>query len=276
MIFCAAALCMSPVASATTTFDPATNTLNIDAILFGGSVYKNVAVTISSYALNSVGSGSPSNNSFDAGSKLLTLGAVTVQGTIYNNVALTVNAFTLKSATSAGTAAICSAPQTFVVGVNACVTPMGQKVYGANPIPAACDSVGQSCWKDSVANGSIKWIATSALSTGSTPASDSTRPMVFAFYTDYLNAAPNTGPLFWQTSALFADTGDLAKPGIAGVSNEKLLSSLSGGNTAEIDWVIGTDQGLISHFKATGVCTILQWVPAYNGWDTSRPTVPCP
>lgn len=277
---CVAALCLSFNALATTTFNPSTNALNIDAILLGGSIYKNVSVTLNSYILNSVGSGAPVNNSFDPQANLLTLGAVTVQGTTYNNVSVGVNSYALNGATPAGTAANCTAPQTFVVGINACVTPMGQKVFGTNTLPGVCNL--NPCWTNSMTNGTVKWIATSAMSTGAIPAANSTRPMVFAYYSDYASAAPNTGPLLWQVAPVYADTGALALPTFFGGvnSNPSISASPVGGDTAEIDWVVGTEQGLVAHYKSSGRCYLANWSQALNGWNsfnmTTQPSMTCP
>ncbi len=276
-----AALCLSVSALATTTFNPSTNALNIDAILLGGSIYKNVAVTLNSYTLNSVGSGAPVNNSFDAQSNILTLGLVTVQDTTYNNVTVGITSYALKGATPAGMAANCTAPQTFVVGINACVTPMGQKVYGANTLPGLCQSTSKLCWTDSVANGTVKWIATSAMSTGAIPVANSARPMVFAYYSNYAGQIPGTGPLFWKVAPVYADTGALAMPSLGFVNtNPALSASLEGGEIAEIDWVMGTERGLIVHYKASGGCYLADWNQAFNGWNsfnmTSRPSITCP
>lgn len=280
-ITCATAIFLSVSALATTTFNPSTNALNIDAVLLGGSIYKNVAVTLNSYTLNSVGSGAPVNNSFDPQNNFLTLGAVTVQDTTYNNVTVRVNSYALKGATPAGTAANCTAPQTLVVGINACVTPMGQKVYGASTLPGLCQSTSKICWTDSVANGTVKWIATSAMSSGAIPVANSTRPIVFAYYSNYAGQVPGSGPLFWKVAPVYADTGALAMPSLGFVNtNPALSASLEGGDVAEIDWVMGTERGLIVHYKGSGGCYLADWNQAFNGWNssnmTSRPSVTCP
>jgi hypothetical protein len=269
-----AATCLSFGALATTTFNPANSQLSIDAILLGGAVYKNVGVTINDYVVNSVGSGAPGNNSFDPASSLLTLGAISVQGVTYNNVSVGIKSYSLIGATPAGSAAICSAPQYFVVGINACVTPMGTKVSGPNTIygeteQSQCYRTTDACWAKYVAKGAVKFIATSATSPGAKPDANSQRPIVFAYFTDYVNVAPGaTSPLYWNIVPMYADTAEVANMSLG----------LNGGSTSEVDWVVGTADGLVSHNKASGLCYLKNWVPSKNGWndDFQRAPVACP
>lgn len=274
-----AAMCLSFGALATTTFNPTNNQLSIDAVLLSGAVYKNVNVALNNYTVNSVGSGAPGNNSFDPVSNILTLGAVTVQGTTYNNVSIGINSYSLKGATAAGPAALCSTPQFFVVGINACVTPMGMKVDGPKTIygdteKKQCYNTTEACWAKYVANGTVKFIATSAMSPGAKPATNSQRPIVFAYFTDYVNVVPgSTSPLFWNIVPLYADTAEVANS-----STFNMPLGLSGGSTSEIDWVVGTPEGLVSHNKVSGLCYLKNWVPTKNGWndDFWAAPVACP
>lgn len=95
-------------AGAVDSFDSASNLLTLDAVVMNGATYRNVAATVNSYALLSVGGGAAGQDSFDPVSNTLVLGTVAYQGTTYTNVTVKINSYTLLSvagATTAGTVA---------------------------------------------------------------------------------------------------------------------------------------------------------------------------
>ena len=157
----------------------------------------------------------------------------------------------------------CAAPQVWTAGVSACVYPMGVKVFGAGQLPTGCNTWKDQCWADSVANGTVKWIATTATMTGY-----NNRPIVFAFI-------HNTTTGLWDDVPFYADDGTT-------------FTDISGGVSSEIDWVYGTDytdgtpNGIILHDKSTGLCFEDRWYPAgdpsgnSNVWATNGVVVTCP
>ncbi len=129
-----------------------------------------------------------------------------------------------------------------------CVYPMGVKVSGANQLPSGCNSASQSCWQASIANGTVKLVATSAVGANK-------RPVLFAYF-------QNTTAIFsvsglWNTIPIYADDGSLVGPDIAG------------GSAQLIDWVDGMSGGIISHVPpASCVMTDIT--------GSSTPVSPCP
>ncbi len=79
---------------------------------------------------------------------------------------------------------------------------MGYQISGANQLPAGCISVEQQCWKDAVANGKVKFAATSATMTGY-----NSRPVVFAYFRNTETAFGVTG--LWNTLVMYADDGSI-------------------------------------------------------------------
>jgi hypothetical protein len=152
---------------------------------------------------------------------------------------------------------VCTPPSVYTNGVNACVYPMGVKVSGVNQLPAGCNTWKDQCWKDSVANGIVKWVATSALMTGY-----STRPVVFAYFRNTSTAFGVTG--LWNYMPLYADDGSLTG------------GDIFGGNTDEIDWIDGTPNGIIYHNKTRGFCYSFQWDAAQKSWDWNGTGVDTP
>ena len=87
---------------AANTYNPATNTLTMDAVIVGGTQYNNVAINLTGYKIISVGSSSPitSNtivDSYDPTSNTLSIPYVMVGNTIYTNVVLKENSFNVVS-----------------------------------------------------------------------------------------------------------------------------------------------------------------------------------
>ena len=133
------------------------------------------------------------------------------------------------------------------------VTPIGTKVFNANQLPQGCNAWAQQCWKDSVANGTVKFITTSA--TGANP-----RPIVFAYFRNTSTAFGVTG--LWNVLPIYADDGSLA------------ANDIFGGIASEIDQVLGNSSGVILHDKPTGICVELYYFA--QGFTWSSREVICP
>lgn len=127
--------------------------------------------------------------------------------------------------------------------------PMGKKLFGLqlNRLPTQCTSDAQQCWKDLLANGSIKWAATSATMTGTTLAN---RPIVIGLYVDNKIGYNGQDGLF-HFQVYFADTGERA------VGND----ITSGGLAVDLDWVYGNNLGALLRDKRDGACWQLKWNP---------------
>ena len=156
----------------------------------------------------------------------------------------------------------CIAPAVWTSGVDACVTPMGVKAVGADQLPAGCNSWTQQCWKDAVANGTVKFIATSATMLGY-----NYRPVVFAYFRNTATAFGVTG--LWNVLAFYADDGSIAG------------ADIFGGSSQELDWVYGNANGIIGHVRDTGTCFQDSWFPpttqlnvGHNVWANAP--VACP
>ena len=137
----------------------------------------------------------------------------------------------------------------------ATITPMGVKVFGANQLPAGCNSWTQQCWKDAVANGTVKFIATSATMTGY-----NNRPVVFAYFRNTTTAFGVNGQ--WNFLPIYADDGSLVG------------SDISGGTSAEIDWANTNAIGIIFHDKTNGGCGQYAWDASYKVWYAQPVTCP--
>lgn len=135
----------------------------------------------------------------------------------------------------------------------ATITSTGVKVSGANQLPPGCNRAADQCWRDSVANGTVKFVATTA--TGANP-----RPIVFAFFRNTASAFGVTG--LWNVLPFYADDGSLA------------ASDISGGIASEVDWVSTNSNGAVMHDKTSGVCSELYYFASGSTWST-RP-VTCP
>jgi hypothetical protein len=82
--------------------------------------------------------------------------------------------------------------------IKAWVADIGTLVVGANTLPDTCVSVGDACWMESIANGTIKLVNSGVQMTGM-----NTRPVVFAFYRIGNNGS--IGANKYQTLAVYAD-----------------------------------------------------------------------
>lgn len=138
--------------------------------------------------------------------------------------------------------------------VKAWVADTDNKVFTANQLPVGCNSLASQCWKDAVANGTVKFIATTASMTGY-----NSRPVMFAYFKNTTAFFGATG--MWNYLPVYADDGSLVD------------SDISGGVAQEIDWVSGNSLGVIVHVKETGTCVQRSWNLLQKAW-TDAPA-PC-
>ncbi|MEK7604725.1 MAG: hypothetical protein AAB442_02950 [Patescibacteria group bacterium] len=110
---------------------------------------------------------------------------------------------------------------------------MGVKVVGANQLPPGCNTWAQQCWKEAVANGTVKFVATSA-------ADHTGRPIIFAFFRNNTTMFGVTG--LWETLPVYADDGTFAG------------SDIGGGVASEVDLIFGSLNGGVVHEVASDRC----------------------
>lgn len=121
--------------------------------------------------------------------------------------------------------------------IKAWVADIGTLVTGANTLPATCVTVGDQCWLDSVADGTIKFVNSNAVMTGF-----STRPVVFAFYKGNFN-----GTNYYGVKPMYADVEAVSTAANQDVSN--------GGNTDTVTEIKGSQNGA------------KQTVPSFGCWE---------
>jgi len=135
------------------------------------------------------------------------------------------------------------------------------KVGNVGQLPVGCTSWKQQCWKDAVANGTVKFIATSAKMTGYND-----RPVMKAYFRNTSTFNGVTG--LWNSLAFYADDGS------------PVGADIFGGSYSEIDWVYGTEKGIIIHEKSTNLCYQIAWDGAQRSWDVNGTGIgtpaPCP
>lgn len=128
-------------------------------------------------------------------------------------------------------------------GTQVAIYPMGTKVVGANQLPQGCNSWSQQCWKDSVANGTVKFVSSEGKNlTG--------RNIVFAYFR-------NTTVMFgadglWNYLPFYADTGEAAS------------QDISGGDATSVDYVVGNQVGVV--ISAGGQC-YERYFNGSTGWN---------
>lgn len=111
--------------------------------------------------------------------------------------------------------------------IKAWVADIGVLVTGANTLPAACVTVGDTCWLNSVADGTIKFANSNIVITG-----QNTRPIVFAFY----RPGSGIGAGYYLTTPVYAD--------VVGVSTLLNQNIENGGIFDAITEVKGSTLGL--------------------------------
>jgi hypothetical protein len=130
-----------------------------------------------------------------------------------------------------------------------CVIPMGTKVVGANQLPPGCNTWKDQCWRDAVANGTVKLVESTAKEIGLND-----RPMMFAFFRN-----STTGK--WGFTPFYGDDGST-------------FTEIGGQSTVEIDWVYGNEIGVVFHDATRNSCGQSLWDAPTKTWF-SRPTS-CP
>lgn len=138
---------------------------------------------------------------------------------------------------------------TWNAGLGAWVANVGVKVVGTNELPAGCTFWADQCWKDSVANGTVKFIATPALMIGY-----NNRPVVFAYYRLYSTIFKANQ---WNYLPIYADDGSLVG------------SNIFGGLSQEVDFAQGSAKGVIIHEKSTGNCYETAWDSTQKSWSVN-------
>ncbi len=132
--------------------------------------------------------------------------------------------------------------------LKAYVYDINTKVSGKNTqLRDGCNSWSDKCWEESVKNGTVKFISTSATMTDY-----NNRPIVFAYFKNSSKMYGQDG--LWNYLPIYADDGSLVGPDIFG------------GDSQEIDWVYGTNKGIIVHIKEGGVCAERSWDKEYKTW----------
>lgn len=119
--------------------------------------------------------------------------------------------------------------------IKAWVADIGVLVTGVNTLPATCVTIGDACWLDSIADGTIKLTNTNAVATGV-----NTRPIVFASY-----IVGNSSFFGYYVSVpLYAD--EVSKSAFLNQNVE------NGGVNAPIADVKGSASGLKQNFLSAG------------------------
>ena len=133
------------------------------------------------------------------------------------------------------------------------IAPVGERVVGANRLPVGCITWRQQCWRDAVANGTVKFVATLATMIGY-----SSRPVVFAYFRNNNSGFGITG--LWATLPFYADDGT------------PVSFDIQSGTASELDWIAGSTSGMIAHVPGDSFCTEMY----FQGFSWSPRPVACP
>jgi hypothetical protein len=150
--------------------------------------------------------------------------------------------------TAADSSGVCKVPAVKTSWPPSTITPPGTKVFGANQLPVGCDHWAQQCWRDAVANGTVKFIATPATMTGY-----DNRPIVVAYFRNTSTMFGVTG--MWNSLPIHADDGSLVG------------ADIFGGGSQEEDWVYGNNEAFIVHCKGDARCPQMYWYAAGHTWS---------
>ncbi|MEJ8835795.1 hypothetical protein [Ramlibacter sp. AN1133] len=132
------------------------------------------------------------------------------------------------------------------------IAPVGTKVFGAHQLPAACDTWRSACWQQSVANGSVKFV---------TPGRGGPRSVVIAYFRNTASRDGVTG--LWNVMPFYLDNGAPLSGDIQ-----------SSGFTTEVDYVVGSAEGVILHNAGMPTCTELFYGGSGTLWTPRG--VACP
>ena len=135
----------------------------------------------------------------------------------------------------------------------AVIHPIGEKVIGLNILPDSSFNIGDEGWKAAVQDGTIKVVDTGSVMTGY-----------------------NTDPIVWMTfkrkdNLLFCTTPVFKKDG-SPIGSFIYANSVC--NTEEIDWTVGTQDGLIRHSPVRGECYQYKWDQVAGNFSDT--VVSCP
>jgi len=120
------------------------------------------------------------------------------------------------------------------------ITPIGVGVAGANKLPAGCTSFTQQCFKDAIASGLVKVVASGGTdSTGDT--------VVWEYFQN------NNGN--WEVRPVYAKNGTFAS-----------IGDIGGGYLSEIDKIWGSAKGVIYHAVVGNVCYEVAYNKDQNSW----------
>ena len=111
------------------------------------------------------------------------------------------------------------------------------KVMGARQLPKGCDHWRNQCWRDAIASGVVKFIATPARVL--IPGYEH-KPIVFAYFKNTTTATGVSG--YYNFLPIYLDDGT------------PVDRDITGGVSLEVDWVYGSNDGLIIHENKTGYC----------------------
>lgn len=146
--------------------------------------------------------------------------------------------------------------------IKAWVANVGTLVIGVNVLPDTCLYIGDACWKANVANGTIKFVNTGAVLTG-TPAVG--RPVVFALYVvgnvGFANGASGR-------AIVWADSPDMMS--ISNMVNESVTNMTI---TERLMEARGTKTGALFNFFPNK-CYSLDWSSSFLGFPVSTTTCP--
>ncbi|NOT98934.1 MAG: hypothetical protein HOO97_07550 [Sideroxydans sp.] len=136
--------------------------------------------------------------------------------------------------------------------LRAWVADVGTLVVGANVLPNTCVLVGDTCWNDSIANGTIKLVNSGVVMTGV-----NTRPILFAYFQIGNNGTASAGN--YNTRYIYGDAQALSP------FNQQILDGSSANLTIEVK---GTNVGIKSNIPPFG-CYEFVWKSTFFGMNTS-------
>lgn len=226
------------------TSSPASTTTTI-VVTANEDLGGNVAITVKNSATTTL-SGSTTLNPGNRGMTWTSTSGELACNTVYSVTAtatdLAGNTGTMNgTVTTAGCPAASWWPPTTI-------TPVGTKVFGANQLPAGCNAWNQQCWKDAVANGTVKFVASGGTNAG--------RAVVFAYFRNTTVQFGVNG--LWNYLPIYADDGSLVG------------SDIFGGDATEVEWIVGSANGAI--VRGGGQC-----FERFNAGSTwSNRSVICP
>lgn len=119
----------------------------------------------------------------------------------------------------------------------ATIAPVGQIVTGMNVLPGTEVAIGDMAWQAAVRDGTVKFVDTGMIQTGA-----DTRPVVWAIM--------RYGERAWCFAPVHRDDGSAS------------LQRTNPGtqcNSEEIDYVVGTESGLLRHFPGRNQCFEVFW-----------------